>query len=68
MPRRKVSAATKERRTHQKLRDLIWRKIGDDLRKVQHGTTTSSDLKHRDHVLTTTAIDLIRALRDTGAK
>ncbi len=64
----KVSAATRERRKHQGLRDRLWRMVRDNMNKVRQGATVDGNTKARDHAVLSTAIELLDALRDTGAK
>lgn len=64
MARKKISAATRERRRHQATRDLLWDRIDGVLRALwQNAEGGTGDEKQLAEVRST-----LRVLRKTGAK
>lgn len=67
--RKPTTAATRERRRHQALRDRLWERVLDRLWDVQSRQGPGTDGTHlADKAHLSEARFLIKALRDTGAK
>ena len=69
MAARKVSAATRERRRHQVLRDKLWRRLREKLDRTRYRAGQEGQLEPKTTKgYMDEALFLLDALRDTGAK